>query len=151
MQTASLTPEAYVEGLPEDRKKAMNELREGIRSRLPKGFSETVTGGMICYAVPHSLYPAGYHCNPEQPLPFISIASQKNSIVVYHMGLYASESLLEWFTSEYARRVKTKLDMGKSCIRFKKPDAIPFDLMGELASKMSPQQWIDIYESVVKR
>jgi hypothetical protein len=96
--------------------------------------------------VPHSLYPAGYHCNPEQPLPFISIASQKNFIALYHMGIYADKKLLEWFTKEYPKHSQTKLDMGKSCIRFKKPEQIPFQLIGELVSKMTPKDWIATYE-----
>jgi hypothetical protein len=103
------------------------------------------------WSVPHSTYPAGYHCDPKQPLPFMSIASQKNFIAVYHMGVYSDPDLLKWFQDEYAKRVKTKLDMGKSCIRFKKPEHIPFDLIGELASKMTPQQWIAMYEFHLKR
>jgi hypothetical protein len=106
---------------------------------------------MLCYSVPHSRYPAGYHCNPEQPLPFISVASQKNFIALYHMGIYADPELLAWFTAEYPKHSKTKLDMGKSCIRFKKPEAIPFALIAELAGKMTPDQWIERYEAAFKR
>lgn len=124
----------------------MEALRNVLKENLPEGFTETVSYGMICYAVPHSLYPKGYHCNPDQPLPFISIASQKNFIALYHMGMYASPALLEWFTAEYAARLKGKLDMGKSCVRFKKPEAIPLDLIGELATKMTPSEWIEVYE-----
>ncbi len=98
-----------------------------------------------------STYPAGYHCDPKQALPFISIASQKNFIAIYHMGIYSDPKLLEWFTAEYPKHSKTKLDMGKSCIRFKKPEAIPFELIGQLAEKMTPQNWIEKYESVLKR
>jgi uncharacterized protein YdhG (YjbR/CyaY superfamily) len=136
----------YLDALPEERRVAMKKLRETIKENLPKGFSEKITPGFINYSVPHSLYPDGYHCDPTQPLPFISIASQKNFIAVYHMGIYGDKKLLEWFTSEYAKYSKTKPDMGKSCIRFKKTDQIPYELIASLASKMTPEQWIKIYE-----
>jgi len=150
MNTA-LTPDSYIASLPEDRQEALNKLRKLFKKNLPKGFEETIGYGMIGYVVPHKLYPNGYHCDSKLPLPFLSVASQKNSISVYHMGLYADEQLLQWFTTEYPKHSKTKLDMGKSCIRFKKPDQIPFELLGELASKMSPQQWIELYEKNLKR
>ncbi|MBP6672407.1 MAG: DUF1801 domain-containing protein [Bacteroidetes bacterium] len=146
MQSKAETPKAYLDSLPEERKKPMNELRKQIVKNLPKGFEEGMLYGMLGYYVPHSIYPAGYHVTPESPLPFINIASQKNFIAVYHMGLYADKKLLDWFTKEYAKQMKTKLDMGKSCIRFKKPDQIPFELIGALAGKMSVKDWIAIYE-----
>lgn len=146
MQSKATTPQAYFDTLPEARKSAMTELRKVILKNLPKGFKEVMNYGMVGYVVPHSLYPAGYHCNPEQPLPFISIASQKNFIALYHMGIYADKKLLEWFTKEYPKHSQTKLDMGKSCIRFKKPEQIPFQLIGELVSKMTPKDWIATYE-----
>jgi hypothetical protein len=102
---------------------------------------------MIGFCVPHSIYPKGYHCDSKIALPFVSIASQKNFIALYHMGIYAEPNLLDWFVGEYPKHVKSKLDMGKSCIRFKKIEEIPFDLIGELMKKMSPQEWIDLYES----
>lgn len=151
MMSKATTPEEYFESLPEERKPAMNKLRKIIKKNLPKGFQEAMGYGMVGYCVPHSIYPAGYHCSPELPLPFLGIASQKNFIAVYHMGIYADPKLLKWFTSEFAKRSKTKLDMGKSCLRFKKAEHIPFELIGELASKMTPQQWIAIYERVLKR
>jgi hypothetical protein len=150
MQSKASTPEEYLQSLPEDRKKAMTELRKVILANLPKGFKEGMGYGMLGYVVPHTLYPAGYHCDPKLPLPFMSVASQKNFIAVYHMGVYSDPALLKWFTEEYAKHSKTKLDMGKSCIRFKKPDQIPFKLIGELASKMTVQEWIDKYESAFK-
>jgi hypothetical protein len=106
---------------------------------------------MIGYAVPHSIYPAGYHCNPTLPLPFISIASQKNFVAVYHMGIYANPELMAWFLAEYPKHSTAKLDMGKSCLRFKKMDQIPYAFIGELASKMTPQDWISVYENAFKR
>lgn len=151
MQSDAKTPDEYIAGLPEDRKEALEKLRKVIKKNLPKGFKEEMNYGMLGYVVPHSMYPAGYHCNPKDPLPFLAVASQKNFVAVYHMGVYSDEKLLKWFTDEYAKRVKGKLDMGKSCIRFKKPENIPFDLIGELASKMTPQDWIAKYEKYVKR
>ena len=151
MTATAITPAAYIDSLADDRKYAMGRLREVILKNLPLGFEEIISGGMICYVVPHSIYPNGYHCDPKQPLPFLSIASQKNFIAVYHMGIYANQNLLSWFRDQYAKRMKTKLDMGKSCIRFKKMDAIPFDLLGELAAQVTPQQWITTYETVLRK
>lgn len=128
----------------------MRELRKVILKNLPKGFSEVMCYGMLGYVVPHSKYPEGYHCDPDQPLPFMGIASQKNFVSVYHMGMYADTDLLNWFRSEYSKYFKTKLDMGKSCIRFKKIDQIPFKLVGELSSKTTPDKWIAMYEKNVK-
>ncbi len=150
MQSKATTPQEYIDSLPEDRMKAMTELRKVILSNLPKGFKEVMGYGMLGYVVPHTLYPDGYHCDPKLPLPFINLASQKNFIAVYHMGIYSDPKLLKWFTDEFSKHSKNKLDMGKSCMRFKKPEQIPFKLIGELASKMSPQDWIDQYESVIK-
>ncbi len=151
MQSKATTVEDYLKELPEDRKVAMTELRKVILKNLPKGFKEGMGYGMMGYFVPHSKYPAGYHCKPEDPLPFMSLASQKNFIAVYHMGVYSDPKLLKWFTDEFPKHSKTKLDMGKSCIRFKKPDQIPFKLIGELASKMTPDDWIKMYEKNLKR
>jgi uncharacterized protein YdhG (YjbR/CyaY superfamily) len=145
------TVQEYIAQVPEDRRKAVSQLRSVIKKNLPKGFSESVSSGMLSYSVPHSIYPPGYHCTPEQPLPFLAIASQKHFIALYHMGLYGDPKLLKWFTTEFPRHGKKKLDMSKSCIRFKKPDDIPFELVGELASKMSPQEWIECYEKNLKR
>jgi hypothetical protein len=128
----------------------MSKLRKTILDNLPKGFLETVEYGMITYVVPHSVYQAGYHCNPKTPLPFMSIASQKNFVAIYHMGIYANKDLMDWFVGEYPRHCKTRLDMGKSCIRFKKPDQIPFELIGQLTGKISVDDWIKIYESKFK-
>jgi uncharacterized protein YdhG (YjbR/CyaY superfamily) len=145
-----VTVNDYIESLPEDRKATMQQLREVINANLPEGFNETISYGMIGWVVPHSAYAPGYHCDPKLPLPFLSIASQKNFIAVYHMGIYASKDLLDWFTAEYPKYVKTKLDIGKSCIRFKKPEAIPFNLIGELVAKMNVESWIELYEKNLK-
>ncbi|MBD1398064.1 DUF1801 domain-containing protein [Pontibacter sp. JH31] len=151
MQSTASTPELYLAELPEERQHIMTALRDVIRENLPAGFEEVMSYGMLGYAVPHTLYPAGYHCDPKQPLPFMSIASQKRHIAVYHMGMYADEKLLDWFKEEYSKHSNTKLDMGKSCIRFKKPEQVPLALIGELASKMTPQEWVQVYESQIKR
>ncbi|EZH71997.1 hypothetical protein ATO12_05115 [Aquimarina atlantica] len=150
MQYKAKTPDEYIEAIPEERKEAMSMLRKVIKDNLPKGFSEEISYGMIGYVVPHSLYPDGYHCDPKLPLPFMNIASQKNFIAVYHSGIYANPELMNWFVGEYPKYVKTKLDMGKSCIRFKKIDQIPMELIAELSTKMTPQEWIAMYESKVK-
>ncbi len=151
MQSKATTVKEYMDNLPEDRKAPMEELRKEILKNLPKGFSEVMAYGMIGYSVPHSLYPAGYHCDPKVALPFMNIASQKNFIAVYHMGVYRDPKLYDWFTKEYAKHVKAKLDAGKSCLRFKKMDQIPFKLIGELASRITPKQWIEIYEREIKK
>lgn len=151
MKVKAETPEQYIEQLTEERKIAVRQLREVILNNLPKGFSERMSFGMISYVVPHSIYPNGYHCDPNQPLPFISIASQKNYTTLYHMGIYADNGLLKWFTEEYLNHSKTKLNMGKSCIRFKKHDQIPFELIGNLCSKLTTEKWIHIYEDKIKR
>jgi|SRR5690349_13344349 len=151
MISKATTVQQYLDELPEDRKAAVTKLFKTIKKNLPKGFKEGVGYGMIGFSVPHSYYPKGYHCNPEQPLPFMGLASQKNFIAVYHMGVYADPKLLKWFTDAYKKAVPGKLDMGKSCLRFKKPDQIPFDLIGELSSKMTPDEWIEIYEKNLRR
>jgi len=145
MISKAATPEAYMEELPEERISAFKKLRATIKKNIPKGFEETMGYGMMSYVVPHKLFPDGYHCDPTQPLPFAGLASQKNFIALYHMGMYADPKLLKWFTTEYPKHCKTKLDMGKSCIRFKKMDDIPFDLIGELMQKMTVKDWVDIY------
>lgn len=151
MQSKTTTPEDYLSELPEDRKSVMKKLRDTIIEKLPEGFEEVMSYGMIGFVVPHESYPSGYHCNPKLPLPFINLASQKNYIAIYHMGIYADTNLLDWFVAEYPKHVKTKLDMGKGCIRFKKMDTIPFDLIGELVSKVTMQDWISTYEKNFKR
>jgi len=140
------TPEEYLDSLPAARREAVEKLRTVILENLPDGFEEVISYGMLGYVVPHTLYPAGYHANPKEPLPFINLASQKQHIAFYHMGIYALPDLLAWFEKEYASRAEGKLDMGKSCIRFKKPDAIPYDLIAELCAKITVEQYIRLYE-----
>jgi hypothetical protein len=151
MLPSAKTLDAYFNELPRERLEPMTQLRATILKNLPKGFSEVMGYGMPSYVVPHTLYPSGYHCDPKMPLPFVSFASQKNSLNFYHMGIYANPDLLDWFVNEYPKHCKTKLDMGKSCIRFKKMEQIPYELIGELMQKMSVKDWVVLYESKLKR
>ncbi len=146
MQSKATTVEAYIAELPKERQGPVSTLRATIKKNLPKGFKECMSYGMIGYVVPHSLYAEGYHCNPELPLPFMNLASQKNFISVYHMGIYAESKQGKWFAKEYAKLNIGKLDTGKCCIRFKKIETIPYQLIAELAAKTTPQEWIAIYE-----
>jgi hypothetical protein len=152
MQYNVSTPEEYIAAIPADRRAAVSRLREVILKNLSEGFVESASCyGMLGYVVPHTIYPKGYHCDPKLPLPYMNLASQKNFIAVYHMGIYSNKALMEWFTAEYPKHCKTRPDMGKSCIRFKKMDDIPYDLIGELAAKMTLHEWIAIYEKMLSR
>lgn len=151
MKTEGNTVEAILSNVPPERAEAFNSLHKTIVNNLPEGFEAAISYGMLGYVVPHRIYPAGYHCKPAEPLPFASIASQKNSINFYHMGIYSNPELLDWFVAEFPIHSKQKLDIGKSCIRFKKLEEIPYELIGELMTKMSVQQWIDLYESKFKK
>ena len=151
MQSKAKNVTEYLAEIPEERQQAFNELRKTILENIPKGYEECMSYGMIGYVVPHAIYPKGYHCDPKLPLPFMNIASQKNFIALYHMGIYSNPKLLEWFTSEFPKHSKYKLDMGKGCVRFKKPDAIPFQLIGELMTKISVPDYITIHEFHLKK
>lgn len=151
MQYEAKTPDEYIAGLPDDRKVVLTALRAAINEALPAGFEETMGYGHIWWGVPHKMYPAGYHCDPSLPLGFMGIASQKNHIALYSMCLYGHEKQLEWFRSEWPKHSKKKLNMGKSCIRFTKLEDIPLELIGQLASQIKPQQWIEIYERTMLR
>lgn len=146
MISKASTVEEYLSQVAPDKQAATKKLRQIVKKNMPKGFQETMCYGMIGYVVPHKLYPKGYHCSPKDPLPFMNIAAQKNFIALYHMCLYGDVKLHNWFTTEYAKHTKAKLDMGKSCIRFKKPEDIPYDLIAELVRKITPEQWIEKYE-----
>lgn len=145
------TPKEYIEQLPKERQEVVEKLRTVIKKNLPTGFKEGILYKMIGYFVPLSKYPNGYHCQPGTPLPFINIASQKNSVNLYHSGIYSNPALFNWFVAEYPKHCKRKLDMGKSCIRFKKMEEIPYDLIGELCSKLTVDEWINIYETALKK
>jgi hypothetical protein len=151
MQSTAKTPKEYIDSLPEERKLAVQKIQKIVLDNLPAGFEETMGYGMMGYVVPHSIYPDGYHCDPKTPLPFMGMASQKNFIAFYHMGIYADSKLYDWFVAEYPKHCKTKLDMGKSCIRFKKMNDIPYKLLGELVTKMTVKDWVSLYEENYKR
>lgn len=137
----------YVNSLPNNRKTKILDLLNIINSNIPDGFENTISYGMPGWVVPLSSYPQGYHCNQKLPLPFLSIASQKNFIAIYHMGIYAMPHLLDWFVNEYFKLFKKKPDMGKSSIRFKDNEDLPLELIAELVKKLNPQDWINAYES----
>ncbi|AQX09397.1 hypothetical protein BAY32_06175 [Elizabethkingia ursingii] len=143
--------QTYLEKVPDERKIAFQKLFNAIHDNLPKGFELTEAYGMLTWVIPLSSYPAGYHCAPGTPLPFLSLASQKNFLAFYHMGIYADKDLLEWFQESYTQHAKYKLDMGKSCVRFKKMDDIPYGIIAELSTKISPEMWIEKYETVFKK
>lgn len=140
----------YISSLPDERKNPIEKLRGIIKSKLTGDFEECMSYNMIGYVVPHSVYPDGYHCNTKLPLPFINLASQKNFVALYHMGLYAKKELHDWFVTEYPKHCKYKLDMGKSCIRFKKMEDIPYELIAALIQKMSVADWITLYKKNIK-
>lgn len=145
------TVEEYLSAIPAEQKPYVDKVRKAILRKLDNGFEECINYGMLGYVVPKKLYPEGYHCDPKLPLPFAGLAAQKNSINLYHMGIYADSDLMKWFQEEYAKQCKYKLDMGKSCIRFKKYDDIPFKLIEDLFGKMSSKDWISLYEKELKR
>ena len=151
MQVEVNTVRDYLDALPEERRAVIERLRDVILANLPEGFAEQIAYGMISYVVPLSRYPKGYHVKKGEPLPFLSLASQKNHVALYHMGLYGNRALEDWFTAEYARRVPTKLDLGKSCIRFKNPAHIPYDLVAEMCQKLTVDDYIQLYEGALKR
>jgi hypothetical protein len=151
MKATGTTVMDILSNIPSERAEHFNQLHDVIVKNLPNGFEAAISYGGLGYVIPHTLYPAGYHCKPIEPLPFAGISSQKNSINFYHMGMYSDPLLYEWFVTEYPKHSKKKLDMGKSCVRFKNPDEIPFKLIGELMTKMSAQEWINLYESKLKK
>ena len=147
MQSNANSVDEYMGQLAATQRDGLVLLRKRILENLPMGFVEQMSYGMIGYVVPHSIYPNGYHCNPKLPLPFLNIAAQKNFIALYHMGIYANPDLLNWFTSEFPKHSKLKLNMGKGCIRFKYGGQIPYDLIGELVRRIEVSKWINLYES----
>jgi uncharacterized protein YdhG (YjbR/CyaY superfamily) len=147
MQSTAKSVEEYISQVPENQREAIILLRKMILENIPDGFVEQMSYGMIGYVVPHRIYPNGYKCDRKLPLPFLNLAAQKNFIALYHMGIYTKPDLLKWFTDEYPKYCKLKLDMGKGCIRFKNLTQIPYALIGELVQKMDVQDWISHYES----
>jgi uncharacterized protein YdhG (YjbR/CyaY superfamily) len=146
-----MTVSDYIDNVQEERKSVFLQVLEAVRKGIPSDFEECISYGMIGFVVPHSLYTKGYHCDPKLPLPFISLANQKNSINLYHMGIYANADLLDWFVDSYNKSSGSKLDMGKSCIRFNPKKEIPYLLIQELCSKMKAEEWIKLYESAFNK
>ena len=143
--------DTYISASPIERQGALSKLRDILRDILvPLGYEECISYGMIGYVVPYSLYPEGYHCKPRLPLPFINLANQKHGIHLYHMGMWASPEVLEWWKDAYAKQNIGKLDMGKGCIRFKNLEKIPYDLIRELVKKISATEWIGLYETAYR-
>ncbi len=151
MRIEAENPDQYIAQAPEGYREALAKLRQLLRENLPEGFEESMAYGMVGYVVPLRLFPRGYHCLPGQALPWVSIAAQKNHLAVYHMGLYADKELLDWFVAEYPKHSARKLDMGKSCLRFKKPEHVPWELLAELFRKRRPEQWVDLYSATLER
>ena len=151
MRIEAASCDDYVSKVQEKHREGIVKLRSIIKKNLPKGFEEQLNYGMLGYVVPHEIYPDGYHCDPKLPLPFMALASQKNFIGLYHSGIYADPKLYDWFVAEYQKKITTKLDMGKSCVRLKKPDQIPYDLISELCQKMSVSDWVALYEKNIKK
>ncbi len=150
MKQAASDVDSYIAALPNDRREALTQLRDAIVTNIPEGFEE-VLAGTPSYVVPLSIFPDGYHCTPNTPLPFLGFASQKNFVALYHFGMYVDQALMQWFVGEYPKHVSTKLDMGKSCVRFKKMDQIPFELIGQLAAKRTIDDWVSCYKNALKR
>jgi len=145
MTSKAATVEEYLKELPEDRRAAISKVRQVIRKNLPKGITEGMQYGMIGYSVPHKIYPAGYHCDPKQPLPFAGLASQKNYMSFYLCTVYQNTDLEQWMRAQFEAKGK-KLDMGKGCIRFKKVEDLPLDVIGEVVSRVPLADVIANYE-----
>lgn len=148
MRSGAATPSAYLASLPPERRSVVKRLRATLRRHLPEGFEETMAYGMITWVVPHRLYPAGYHCDPRQALPFVSLASQEQYVALYHMGLQ-QPALLAWFKAAWPRHTAARLDLGKACLRLRDAADVPYALVAELAERMTPRDWIEAYQRLV--
>jgi hypothetical protein len=148
MQSTAATVEEYLAELPEDRRAAMSAVRAVILANLPEGYAETMQYGMIGYVVPHSIYPPGYHCDPKQALPYAHLGSQKNYMSLYLMGVYMHEETSTWFREAWAATGK-KLDMGKSCVRFKKAEDLPLEVIGQVIARIPAERYITGMEAVL--
>lgn len=151
MQYQAKTSKEYIDQLPDERKEVVQKIYNILQEYMPKGFEYRINYKMPSVVIPKSTYEGGYHCDPSLPVPFVSVASQKNFVALYHSGIYAIPELYDWFVAEFPKHSKRKLDMGKSCIRFKKMDDIPYDLIKELAEKISPEQYLEVYKKMDPR
>lgn len=145
MQSGAATVDEYLAELPEDRRQAISTVRDEILKNLPQGYEEQMIYGMIGYVVPFSLWPAGYHCDPKLPLTYAALASQKQHMAVYLMNIYMTNDSESWFISEYKKTGK-RMDIGKSCVRFKKLEHLPVELIGQAIARTSVQDYLDIYQ-----
>ncbi len=148
MQSKAKTVAEYIASLPADRRPDIEAVRKVILKNLDKDYEEGMQYGMIGYYIPHKVFPAGYHCDPKQPLPFAALASQKGYMALHMMGLYLNEEHQEWFRKEWAKTGK-KLDMGKACIRFKKLDDLPLDVIGQTVARIPAKKYIAYYEAIL--
>jgi len=148
MTSSGATVEEYLAELPPDRREVIAAVRAVILANLDSAYQEKMAYGMIGYSIPHSVYPAGYHCNPKDPLPFAGLASQKNSMAVYLMSLYiqADGADTAWFESEWAKSGR-KLDKGKSCIRFQKLGDLDLNVLGQAIKRVPAKLYIKYYEA----
>jgi hypothetical protein len=146
MQSKAATVAQYLKALPADRREAIEAVRGVILKNLPKGYAEGIQYGMIGYFVPHDVYPPGYHCDPKQPLPFVSLASQKNHMAVYLYCLYSDPDMLDWFREAWAATGR-KLDMGKSCVRFKKLDQVALDVVADAIRAIPVKDFVAHYDA----
>lgn len=150
MKSPATTPEEYIAGLESPWKEALDRLRQTVRAALRGPFEESMDYGMITYRVPLAVYPGGYRPSKGGPLPFLCLAAQKGYLGFYHLGMYADPGLVSWFTQAWEALGVGKLDLGKSCIRLRKPEKIPFELLGTLAGKMDLDTWVKVYEESLK-
>lgn len=146
MKSDATTVEAYLETLPTDRRAAIEAVRKVILENLDEGYEEGMQYGMIGYYVPHRVYPAGYHCDPKQPLPFATLGSQKGYMSVYLMCVYGHGATRSWFVDAWKKAGK-KLDMGRSCVRFKKLEDLALDVIGEAIRRVPARKYIEFVES----
>ena len=150
MPTADSSIDQFLAGLPEDRRAAVEALRSVILKNLPKGYEEGIQYGGIGYFVPHSIFPGGYHCNPKEPLPFLTLVNQKNYISLHMMGLYCEPEEVGKFKEAFAATGK-RLDMGAGCVRFKKIDDIPFELLGETIARFPVERFVGTYTGILSQ
>lgn len=148
MKSSAKTVDEYVKSLPPDRREAINTVREVILKNLPKGYEECMSYGMIGYVVPHSIYPKGYHCDPSLPLPYANLASQKNHMALYLMCCYGDPAIYKWFCDSWKKAGK-KLDMGKSCVRFKKLEDVSLDVIGQVIARVPVKNYIARIEQLL--
>lgn len=150
MAAKPATVKEYLDSLPEDRRKALSKVRAAVNKGLPKGYQEGIQYGMIGWFVPHTLFPAGYHCDPKQPVPFAGLASQKNHMSLYLMCIYGDEGHRKWFERAWKDAGK-KLDMGKGCVRFKRVEDVPLDVVTEAVSRVPVKDFLAHYEAMVPK